>query len=201
MNAHLLILQGETLARPPGGGFGGFVREFWPALIAALLGLLCAAAGILMMRGVAFCESVFGRLKLRFTLRTALGGILIGLLAVDRVSAWVAFVIVAREFTILGLRAAVAGGGSHLETSLFGKWKAAARNLHSTNNFPEVTGRVCPAPCEASCTLNIDDQPATKVSPVCWRMRGSPSRPSANRSGTGDGRSVMQCWTRIPLFV
>ncbi len=30
-------------------------------------------------------------------------------------------------------------------------------NLHSTNNFPEFTGRVCPAPCEASCTLNIDD--------------------------------------------
>ena len=42
-----------------------------------------------------------------------------------------------------------------------GKWKAAALNLHSTNNFPEVTGRVCPAPCEASCTLNLDDQPVT----------------------------------------
>ena len=38
-------------------------------------------------------------------------------------------------------------------------WKQAAQNLHSTNNFPEVTGRVCPAPCEASCTLNIDDVP------------------------------------------
>ena len=38
-----------------------------------------------------------------------------------------------------------------------GDWEEAARNLHSTNNFPEVTGRVCPAPCEASCTLNIDD--------------------------------------------
>jgi glutamate synthase (NADPH/NADH) small chain len=38
-------------------------------------------------------------------------------------------------------------------------WEQAARNLHSTNNFPEVTGRVCPAPCEASCTLNIDDNP------------------------------------------
>jgi glutamate synthase (NADPH/NADH) small chain len=38
-----------------------------------------------------------------------------------------------------------------------GDWDEAARNLHSTNNFPEVTGRVCPAPCEASCTLNIDD--------------------------------------------
>jgi glutamate synthase (NADPH/NADH) small chain len=40
-------------------------------------------------------------------------------------------------------------------------WAEAARNLHSTNNFPEVTGRVCPAPCEASCTLNIDENPVT----------------------------------------
>jgi glutamate synthase (NADPH/NADH) small chain len=40
-------------------------------------------------------------------------------------------------------------------------WQAAALNLHSTNNFPEVTGRVCPAPCEASCTLNIDDNPVS----------------------------------------
>jgi len=42
-----------------------------------------------------------------------------------------------------------------------GDWKQAALNLHSTNNFPEVTGRVCPAPCEAACTLNIDDVPVT----------------------------------------
>jgi glutamate synthase (NADPH/NADH) small chain len=42
-----------------------------------------------------------------------------------------------------------------------GQWDEAARNLHSTNNFPEVTGRVCPAPCEASCTLNLDDNPVT----------------------------------------
>src|SRR6202045_1298092 len=42
-----------------------------------------------------------------------------------------------------------------------GDWEEAARNLHSTNNFPEVTGRVCPAPCEASCTLNLDDNPVT----------------------------------------
>ena len=41
------------------------------------------------------------------------------------------------------------------------RWKVAALNLHSTNNFPEVTGRVCPAPCEAACTLNIDDNPVT----------------------------------------
>src|SRR5271156_2085411 len=42
-----------------------------------------------------------------------------------------------------------------------GAWQEAAYNLHSTNNFPEFTGRVCPAPCEASCTLNIDDNPVT----------------------------------------
>ncbi len=41
------------------------------------------------------------------------------------------------------------------------EWEKAARNLHSTNNFPEFTGRVCPAPCEASCTLNIIDQPVS----------------------------------------
>jgi glutamate synthase (NADPH/NADH) small chain len=40
-------------------------------------------------------------------------------------------------------------------------WEEASRNLHSTNNFPEFTGRVCPAPCEAACTLNIDDNPVT----------------------------------------
>jgi len=38
-------------------------------------------------------------------------------------------------------------------------WKAALDILHSTNNFPEFTGRVCPAPCEAACTLNIDEAP------------------------------------------
>jgi glutamate synthase (NADPH) small chain len=41
------------------------------------------------------------------------------------------------------------------------QWRAAVEMLHSTNNFPEFTGRVCPAPCEASCTLNIDDNPVT----------------------------------------
>jgi glutamate synthase (NADPH/NADH) small chain len=48
-----------------------------------------------------------------------------------------------------------------------GQWDLAAINLHSTNNFPEVTGRICPAPCEASCTLNIDDNPVTIKSIEC----------------------------------
>ncbi|MET0437800.1 MAG: glutamate synthase subunit beta [Devosia sp.] len=38
-------------------------------------------------------------------------------------------------------------------------WEEAARNLHSTNNFPEFTGRICPAPCEEACTLNLEDVP------------------------------------------
>jgi len=46
-------------------------------------------------------------------------------------------------------------------------WKNALEVLHSTNNFPEFTGRVCPAPCEASCTLNIDDVPVTIKSIEC----------------------------------
>ena len=40
-------------------------------------------------------------------------------------------------------------------------WEQASHNLHSTNNFPEFTGRICPAPCEAACTLNIDDSAVT----------------------------------------
>ncbi|MBX3598081.1 MAG: glutamate synthase subunit beta [Rhizobiaceae bacterium] len=40
-----------------------------------------------------------------------------------------------------------------------GNWEQAIRNLHSTNNFPEFTGRVCPAPCEEACTLNLEDIP------------------------------------------
>ncbi|MBI5120513.1 MAG: glutamate synthase subunit beta [Rhodospirillales bacterium] len=42
-----------------------------------------------------------------------------------------------------------------------GRWKEALEALHATNNFPEFTGRICPAPCEAACTLNIDDVPVT----------------------------------------
>ena len=55
-------------------------------------------------------------------------------------------------------------------------WQEALINLHSTNNFPEFTGRVCPAPCEAACTLNIEDTPVTIKSIECaiidkgWEM-------------------------------
>ena len=42
-----------------------------------------------------------------------------------------------------------------------GRWREAVRQLHSTNNFPEFTGRICPAPCEASCVLGINTPPVT----------------------------------------
>ncbi len=42
-----------------------------------------------------------------------------------------------------------------------GRWKEAIDRLHSTNNFPDFTGRVCPAPCEEACVLNINDDPVT----------------------------------------
>ena len=48
-----------------------------------------------------------------------------------------------------------------------GRWRDALNVLHSTNNFPEFTGRICPAPCEAACTLNINDDAVTIKSIEC----------------------------------
>jgi glutamate synthase (NADPH/NADH) small chain len=48
-----------------------------------------------------------------------------------------------------------------------GLWREALHRLHETNNFPEFTGRVCPAPCEGSCTLGILDPPVTIKSIEC----------------------------------
>jgi glutamate synthase (NADPH/NADH) small chain len=42
-----------------------------------------------------------------------------------------------------------------------GRWREACERLHLTNNFPEITGRICPSPCEAACTLGIGDEPVT----------------------------------------
>ena len=56
------------------------------------------------------------------------------------------------------------------------EWRQAIEVLHSTNNFPEFTGRICPAPCEAACTLNLTDEPVTIKSIECaivdkaWEM-------------------------------
>jgi glutamate synthase (NADPH/NADH) small chain len=55
-------------------------------------------------------------------------------------------------------------------------WEEAARNLHSTNNFPEFTGRICPAPCEEACTLNLENVPVTikaieqSIADKAWAM-------------------------------
>ena len=46
-----------------------------------------------------------------------------------------------------------------------GRWREAVRQLHATNNFPEFTGRICPAPCEASCVLGIN-QPAVTIKQI-----------------------------------
>lgn len=57
-----------------------------------------------------------------------------------------------------------------------GDWKTAIDVLHSTNNFPEFTGRICPAPCESACTLNLTDEPVTIKTIECsivdkaWEM-------------------------------
>ena len=48
-----------------------------------------------------------------------------------------------------------------------GNWRGALDLLHKTNNFPEFTGRVCPAPCEGSCVLGIEDEPVTIKSIEC----------------------------------
>jgi len=84
-----------------------------------------------------------------------------------------------------------------------GDWDEAARNLHSTNNFPEVTGRVCPAPCEASCTLNIDDNPVTIKTIECAIAdraiaQGLKPEPPAEKTGkkiaiVGSGPTGMAC--------
>jgi glutamate synthase (NADPH/NADH) small chain len=83
-------------------------------------------------------------------------------------------------------------------------WQEAARNLHSTNNFPEVTGRVCPAPCEASCTLNIDDNPVTIKTIECtiadrafeqgWVMPEPPTEKTGKKVAVvGSGPAGMAC--------
>jgi CDP-diacylglycerol--glycerol-3-phosphate 3-phosphatidyltransferase len=112
-----------------------------PPILALLLAHDWTAAAIVFVIAAA-TDFVDGRLARHWEMTTRLGGFLdttadkllvstalIGLLAVHRASAWVVFVIVAREFTLLGLRAAVAAGGAQLETSMFGKWKASLQFL------------------------------------------------------------------------
>ena len=83
-------------------------------------------------------------------------------------------------------------------------WKNALALLHSTNNFPEFTGRVCPAPCEAACTLNLIDQPVTIKSIECaivdrgWREGWIVPQVAEKRSGkavavVGSGPAGLAC--------
>jgi glutamate synthase (NADPH/NADH) small chain len=84
------------------------------------------------------------------------------------------------------------------------QWQAALKALQSTNNFPEFTGRVCPAPCEASCTLNIDDNPVTIKTIECaivdrgwregWIEPAVPRRRSGKRVAVvGSGPAGLAC--------
>ena len=68
-------------------------------------------------------------------------------------------------------------------------WEEASRNLHSTNNFPEFTGRICPAPCEEACTLNLENQPVAiktieqAIADRAWNNGWVKPEPSATRTG------------------
>ena len=84
------------------------------------------------------------------------------------------------------------------------QWRTALDNLHSTNNFPEFTGRICPAPCEASCTLNIQDTPVTIKSIECeivdrgwregWIQPQRPDRQTGKRIAVvGSGPAGLAC--------
>jgi len=85
-----------------------------------------------------------------------------------------------------------------------GDWQNALEVLHSTNNFPEFTGRICPAPCEESCTLNIQDQPVTIKSIECaivdkgWENGWITPQVAAKRTGksvavVGSGPAGLAC--------
>ncbi|MBH89676.1 MAG: glutamate synthase [Magnetovibrio sp.] len=85
-----------------------------------------------------------------------------------------------------------------------GDWYEASKVLHSTNNFPEFTGRICPAPCESACTLNLTDEPVTIKSIECaivdrawaegWLEPQAPERLSGKRVAiVGAGPSGLAC--------
>ena len=84
------------------------------------------------------------------------------------------------------------------------EWKRASDVLHSTNNFPEFTGRICPAPCEAACTLNIIDEPVTIKTIECaivdraWSEGWIEPQPPSHKTGktvavVGSGPAGMAC--------
>ncbi len=85
-----------------------------------------------------------------------------------------------------------------------GRWKEAIEALHATNNFPEFTGRVCPAPCEEACVLNINDEPVTikliekNVIDHAWKAGFVRPQPASVRTGknvavVGSGPAGLAC--------
>jgi CDP-diacylglycerol---glycerol-3-phosphate 3-phosphatidyltransferase len=110
-----------------------------PAVMALVLSASYTAAAIVFM-AAAVTDWFDGRLARRWGVTTRLGAFLdttadkllvttalIALVSVHRASPWIALIIVGREFTILGLRAAVESGGRRFETSMLGKWKATVQ--------------------------------------------------------------------------
>lgn len=84
------------------------------------------------------------------------------------------------------------------------RWQAAIAALHSTNNFPEVTGRVCPAPCEEACVLNIDGTPVTikqiehQIADRAWEEGWCKPQPAERSTGkkiaiVGSGPAGLAC--------
>src|ERR1700693_5119174 len=84
------------------------------------------------------------------------------------------------------------------------QWRRALEVLHTTNNFPEFTGRVCPAPCEAACTLNINDDPVGiksiehAIIDKGWEMGWVRPAPPESKSGkkvaiVGSGPAGLAC--------
>ncbi len=85
-----------------------------------------------------------------------------------------------------------------------GRWREALEVLHSTNNFPEFTGRICPAPCEAACTLNINNDAVTiknierAIIDKGWEEGWVKPQPAAHQTGkrvavVGSGPAGMAC--------
>jgi len=85
-----------------------------------------------------------------------------------------------------------------------GDWERAIRVLHSTNNFPEFTGRICPAPCQEACTLNLIDEPVTIKTIECsivdkaWENGWITPQPASEKTGkkvavVGSGGAGMAC--------
>ncbi len=85
-----------------------------------------------------------------------------------------------------------------------GQWKAAIERLHSTNNFPEFTGKLCPAPCEASCVLGINSDPVTikqieaSIVEMAWNEGWIKPEPAREKTGkkvavVGSGPAGLAC--------